>query len=187
METVETLEDGNRDEEQEEIEVMEERDGASAGARKRKVGRLDSSKHLVQYNTKWESKFPWLVPKKDNCKVVGMLCSLCMRHKCTAKYNHSTVTPCICLRKDSIQRHSLSLQHKEAVERELCRQRSSRDGGIEQAFQKQAAIKVAMECLYRLGKSEMPHTSLYGPLFQSVEFMGCGQLHHLYPRVPSSQ
>ena len=53
-------------------------------ARKRKVGRLDSSKHLVQYNTKWESEFPWLVPKKDNCKVVGMLCSLCMRHKCTA-------------------------------------------------------------------------------------------------------
>ena len=76
METVETLEDGNRDEEQEEIEVMEEKDGASAGARKRKVGRLDSSKHLVQYNTKWESEFPWLVPKKDTCKVVGMLCSL---------------------------------------------------------------------------------------------------------------
>ena len=57
----------NRDEEQEEIQVMEEKDGASAGARKRKVGRLDSSKHLVQY------KFPWLVPKKDNCKVVRML------------------------------------------------------------------------------------------------------------------
>ena len=50
METVETLEDGNRDEEQEEIKVMEEKDGASAGARKRKVGRLDSSKHLVQYS-----------------------------------------------------------------------------------------------------------------------------------------
>ena len=50
--------------------------GASAGARKRKVGRLDSLKHLVQYNTKWESEFPWLVPKKDTCKVVGMLCSL---------------------------------------------------------------------------------------------------------------
>ena len=45
-------------------------------ARKRKVGRLDSSKHLVQYNTKWESEFPWLVPKKDTYKVVGMLCSL---------------------------------------------------------------------------------------------------------------
>ena len=28
-----------------------------------------SSKHLVQYNTKWESEFPWLVPKKDTCKV----------------------------------------------------------------------------------------------------------------------
>ena len=36
METVENLEDGNRDEEQEEIEVMEEKDGASAGARKRR-------------------------------------------------------------------------------------------------------------------------------------------------------
>ena len=51
METVGTLEDGNRDEELEEIEVMqEEKDGARVGARKRKVGRLDSSKHLVQYN-----------------------------------------------------------------------------------------------------------------------------------------
>ena len=29
METVETLEDGNRDKEQEEIEVMEEKDGES--------------------------------------------------------------------------------------------------------------------------------------------------------------
>ena len=90
MDTVETLEDGNRDEEQD-IKVMEERSGASAGTRKKKVGRVDSSKHLVQYNTKWESEFPWRVPKKDNCKVVGMLCSLCMRHKCTAKYNHSSV------------------------------------------------------------------------------------------------
>ena len=87
METVETLEDGNRDEEQEEIEVMKEIDVASAGTRKRKVGSLDSSKHLVQYKTKWESVFPWFVPKKDTCKVVGMLCSLCMRHKCTG--NHS--------------------------------------------------------------------------------------------------
>ena len=103
METIETLEDRNRDEEQEENEVMEEK----MRARKSKVGRLDSSKHLVQYNTKWESEFPWLVPKKYTCKVVGMLCSLCMRHcKCTGKYNHSTVwseTPCICLRKDSIR------------------------------------------------------------------------------------
>ena len=40
METVETLEDGNRDKEQEEIEVMEERDGASVGARKRKLETL---------------------------------------------------------------------------------------------------------------------------------------------------
>ena len=32
--------------------------------------RVDSSKHLVQYNTKWESEFPWLVPKKDNFNAV---------------------------------------------------------------------------------------------------------------------
>ena len=69
VDTVETLEDGNRDEEQD-IKVMEERDGASAGTRKKKVGRVDSSKHLVQYHTKWESEFPWLVPKKDNCYAV---------------------------------------------------------------------------------------------------------------------
>ena len=39
---------------------MKEKDGASAETRKKKVGRPDSSKHLVQYNTKWESEFPWL-------------------------------------------------------------------------------------------------------------------------------
>ena len=65
VEIVETLVDGNRDEKQD-IKVMEERNGVSAGTRKKKVGRVDSSKHLVQYNTKWESEFPWLVPKKDN-------------------------------------------------------------------------------------------------------------------------
>ena len=72
METVETLEDWNRDKEQRRLKLWKKK----MRARKRKLGRLDSSKHLVQYNTKWESEFPWLVPKKDTCKVVGMLCSL---------------------------------------------------------------------------------------------------------------
>ena len=69
VETVETLVDWNRDEKQD-IKVIEERNRSSAGTRKKKVGRVDSSKHLVQYNTKWESEFLWLVPKKDTCNAV---------------------------------------------------------------------------------------------------------------------
>ena len=77
------------------------------------------------------------------------------------------------MRKDSVRRHSLSQQHEQGTERELCRQQSSRDGGIERAFQTQAAlnkaaIKVAMECLYWLVKSEMPHTSLCGLLVRAI-------------------
>ena len=96
--------------------------------RNRKVSRSDSSKHLVHYNEAWEREFAWLVPKKEGDKVAGMLCRLCMKQKCTAKYNHSSVwseTPCICIRKDSVKRHSL---------------KRFADGGIQQMFQKQATL-----------------------------------------------
>ena len=77
------------------------------------------------------------------------------------KYNHSTVwsvTPCVCIRKESVRRHSLGLQHKEATEKELVCEQSATDGGLRQLFQKQAtlnkaAVKIAMECLYWLVKS----------------------------------
>ena len=42
-----------------------------------------------------------------------------------------------------------------------------------------SAIKVAMECLYWLVKSEVPHTSLYASLIEAVEYMGCDKLHYL--------
>ena len=111
------------------------------GTKKRKVGGNDATKHALGYKTKWESEFPWLLPEKNSTGTeTGMLCRSCKRHKTGNKYNKATVwsdTPCVCLRKDSIRRHSQSLQHKEAVEKELARERSSRDGGIEQAFQTQ--------------------------------------------------
>ena len=126
---------------QEEI-VLEGKEKGSE-ARNRKVSRSDSSKHLVHYNEAWEREFSWLVSKKEGDKVIGMLCRLCMKQKCTAKYNHSNVrseTPCICIRKDSVRRHSLSMQHKEATEKEVCREQSARDGGIQQMFQKQETL-----------------------------------------------
>ena len=55
---------------------------------------------------------------------------MCCRYK-AGKYNHSAVwneVPCVCLHKDSVRRHSLSL-HKEATQKELSLQGSSRDGG----------------------------------------------------------
>ena len=38
---------------------------------------------------------------------------------------------------------------------------------------------VAMECLYRLVKSEIPHTTHYNSLLKAVEFIGCEALKHL--------
>ena len=77
------------------------------------------------------------------------------------------------------------MQHKEATEKELVSEQSATDGGLRQLFQEQAtlnkaAVKVAMECLYWLVKSEMPHTSLYGPMLEAVRFMGCNKLIHLH-------
>ena len=91
----------------------------------------------------------------------------------------------MCIRKDSVHRHSESLQHKEAISKEMDRERSSVDGGIQQAFQEQvsmnrAALKTAMQCLYWLVQNEIPHTMNYASLLEAVEFMGCTHLKHLH-------
>ena len=74
-------------------------------------------------------------------------------HKTKNKFNQSAVwneTPCTSIRKDCVRRHSLSDQHREAVEKEVYRESSERNGGIQQAFQSQielnmSAVKVAMQ------------------------------------------
>ena len=99
--------------------------GSCSSQKGTKVGSNDATKHAVGYKIKWEREFPWLLTKKNSTgTVTGMLCRFCKRHKTGNKYNKTTVwseTPCVCLRKDSIRRHSQSLQHKEAVEKELAR------------------------------------------------------------------
>ena len=146
------------------------------------------SKHLVGYKKQWEKEFSWLLCVYEVGKAIGMMCRLCKRHHTKNKYNQSTVwsvTPCICLRKDSVRRHSKSAQYLCAVELESCRLASVKDGGIRQAFQLQAslqrkAVKGAMQCLYWLVKSEIPHTTKYGSLVDTVQFMGCDYFKHLH-------
>ena len=63
-------------------------------------------------------------------------------------------------------------------------QKSQHTGGIQQAIENQmalnrSAVKVAMECLYWLVKSEIPQTTHYKNLSKAVEFMGCEALKHL--------
>ena len=148
-----------------------------------------SARHVVGYKAEWETEFSWLQAVRDETGlIVGMLCGLCKLHKTKNKYNQSAVwseSPCVSLRKDSVRRHSLSEQHKQAVELDVCREASDSTGGIEQAFQSQIAlnrlaVKGAMQCLYWLVKSEVPHTSHYNSLVKAVEFMGCDHLRHLH-------
>ena len=140
------------------------------------------------YNSKWEEEFPWLLTvKNDSGIVTEMLCRTCKKHKTESKYNKSTVwseIPCACIRKDSVRRHSQTLQHKDGVEKELAREQSSRDGGLLQAIQTQialnrAAVKTAMQCLYWLVKEEIPHTTNYPSLPKAVYYMRCSHLKHL--------
>ena len=89
----------------------------------------------------------------------------------------------MCIRKDSFRKQSQSLQHKDGVEKEQARERSSHDGRLQQVLQTQvsfneAAIKTVMQCLYWLVKEEILHTTNYSSLLNAVEFMGCTQLKH---------
>ena len=82
---------------------VEEQDLCSAA--KPVSGRKSSTELVSHYKEEWEKEFTWLIPKMDSGKFTGMLCRLCLKHKCTGKYNHSTVwtiTPCVCIRKDSL-------------------------------------------------------------------------------------
>jgi len=146
------------------------------------------SKHLIGYDRNWESEFSWLeVVTDDKGKAVGMLCKLCRKHT-ENKYNHSKVwneTPCVCMRKDSVRCHFNSEMHVTAVQLETVRQAADANGGIGQAFQAQvslqhAAVKGAMQSLYWLVKSEIPHTNHYCSLIEAMKFIGCDVFKHLH-------
>ena len=108
--------------------------------------KVGSGGYVVVYNSEWEEE---LVPMRSNSGIVtGMLCRICKRHKTENKYNKSRVwsgTPCRCIRKDSVRRHSQSLQHKDGIEKELARGQSSHNGGLQQAFQTQV-IRHGAKC-----------------------------------------
>ena len=160
---------------------------ASDSLHKEKRSRTDSSKHLVGYRRAWESEFLWLVAVENDGSVTGMMCTLCKKYKTKSKYNQSTVwssTPRTYFRKDAVRRHARSDQHQGAVEQETHRLAAEKDGGIRQLFQSQLslqkqAVKGAMQCLYWLVQSEIPHTTKYGSLVDAVQFMGCDHFKHL--------
>ena len=111
-----------------------------------------------------------------------------MKYHCTSKYNHSTVwseTPCICICKDSVKRHSLQINTRRQWIKSFIGSRAPEVVVFSRLFRhKQLSTErpsryVAMECLYWLIKSEIPHTSLYGLMIEAVKFMGCDQLCHL--------
>ena len=113
-------------------------------------------KHVVGYNKAWETEFSWLVPVYTKETVSGMLCSVCKWHSTKSKYNKSSMwsdTPWVSLHKDVVRRHSTSIQHQDAIQREIYREAAERDGGIAQALElevclEKKAVKGAMQCLY---------------------------------------
>ena len=136
--------------------------------------------------------FPFLLPVKDRDSitasgtVIGLLCSLCKKHK-TDQRNHAgtwTTKPCTYIRRDIIERHSNSAMHREAVEKETLLKQSRRDGGIARAFEKQItmqrkAVVGAMKIIYWLAKEEVAHTTKYESLLDLAIDLGCNYLKDL--------
>ena len=54
------------------------------------------------------------VKKRKTGIVTGMVCK---RHKTENKSKVWSETPCVCIRKDSVRRHSQTMQHKDGVEK----------------------------------------------------------------------
>ena len=145
--------------------------------------------HREGYYPALAEAYPFLVPVEDRDnegKVIGVLCSLCMKHE-TDQRNHAgtwTSKPCSCIRKDVIDRHSKSAMHREAIEKETLRKQSSRDGGIARAFERQItaqrkAVVGAIKVMYWLAKEEVAHTTKYESLLDLAISLGCTYLKEL--------
>jgi hypothetical protein len=67
-------------------------------------------------------------------------------------------------------------QHQDAIQREIYHEAAKHDGGIAQALElevchEKKAVKGAMQCLYWLVRSEIPHTTNYSSLVDAVRLM----------------
>ena len=111
----------------------------SSAPKRQKLADEAKGKHAIGYKAEWKREFSWVERvRNESGKVVGLYCELCKRHKCKNKFNQCTIwseTPCSTIRKDAVHRHSLSQQHKAAVEMEACRETATRTRGIQQALQ----------------------------------------------------
>ena len=150
---------------------------------------VKKAKHREGYNSDWKEQYPWLVPVVDRDKpeeIFGLLCGLCQRHKMTQRSGAGTWVskPCTVLCKDMIDRHSKSVMHKEALERETTRLSVERHGGIQQAFQRQVCVQRkalvgAIKIVYCLAKQEIPLTTKYEPILELAVSLGCDYLKEL--------
>ena len=147
------------------------------------------AKHREGYNADWKEQYTWLIPVA-NCdkpkEICGLLCGLCQRHKVTQRSGAGTWVskPCTVLGKDMINGHGQSNMHKETMECETIRLTIERNGGIQQAFQRQICVQRralvgALKIVYCLAKQEIPLTTKYEPILERAISLGCDYLREL--------
>ena len=148
-----------------------------------------ASGHKEGWDPEFSTIFPWAQPVEDRDdagKIIGVLCKLCPKH---GREQHNrvgtwTVKPCSYIRKDILKRHSNSVMHQDAVDRELTVSQSQRDGGIRMAFEQgiaahRNAVIGAMKVIYWLCKEEVAHTTKYESLLDLAISLGCTYLEKL--------
>ena len=148
-----------------------------------------TSKHLEGYNPDWKEQYAWLLPVVDRDApgtICGLLCELCQRYKIVQRSSAGTWSfkPCTVLLKDMIQRHADSSMHKEALDRKSTRLSVLRQGGIQQAFQRQVSVQKkalvgALKIVYYLAKEEIPLTTKYEAIMNLAINLGCDYLKEL--------
>ncbi len=116
----------------------------------------------------------------------SMFCTLCNKYGEVAPSGIATWTkePCVLIRLESVHRHSKSLIHKDAIAKELTRQRSATDGGVVAAFDSQwkaeeAAVSAAFSSVYFLAQEEIAHTTKYEALMRFISHLGLPHLETL--------
>lgn len=143
--------------------------------------RKKNSGHATSFNPKWKEGRPWLrccqETSPDGLNYDAMYCNLCT--KWSKQRNVWVSVGCTSLRLDSINKHANSVQHKEAMSREVSSEADVQSMAEKMTSTEANALKDAQKVLYFLVQHKLPHTTLFKPLVELCCELGATYLPYL--------
>ncbi|XP_068720533.1 zinc finger protein 862-like [Montipora capricornis] len=123
----------------------------------------------------------WLVYEENK----GMFCLLCRKHNLKSSCSKSDVwntTPSVRLRREAVQHHLTTTQHKEAIKLEMMQRVSTFEKQVDEKHEvNENKLEKTFTAIYWLAKEEISNQKLI-PLLELLENLGVSELKYFQHR-----